>query len=107
MSVPVTGLLVATAYQPATPRDQDAELPPPPQPSPAPLADTVIISEAARKLAEKSAPDIVLWGEIRFDPPHHDDPDLPWEIQHQEWMELVEKVFGESAPAMPANGEGS
>lgn len=107
MSVPVAGLFVTTAYQPATVRDADAELPPPPQPAASPLADTVIISEAARKLAEKAEPDIVLWGEVRFDPPHHDDPDLPWEIQHQEWMKLVEKVFGESAPATPASGEGS
>jgi hypothetical protein len=58
------------------------------------MADSVVISEAARKLAEKAKPDIVLWGEIRFDPPHHDDPDLPWEIQHQEWMEVVEKIMG-------------
>lgn len=104
MTGPVSGAVLIAAYQPVTLReDQAAYLPPPPQPA-GPMADSVVISEAARKLAEQSRPDIVLWGEIRFDPPHHDDPDLPWEIQHQEWMEVVEKVLG---PQMPVNEDGA
>lgn len=94
MTGPVSGAVLMAAYQPVLLRDDHAEHLPPPPKATGPMADSVVISEAARKMAEKAKPDIVLWGEIRFDPPHHDDPDFPWEIQHKEWMEVVEKVFG-------------
>ena len=104
MTGPVSGAVLLAAYQPVVLRDVQAEhLPKIPEPT-GPMADSVVISEAARKLAEKAKPDIVLWGEIRFDPPHHDDPDFPWEIQHQEWMEVVEKVLG---PRLPVDGDGA
>ncbi len=104
MTGPVSGAVLLAAYQPVGVRDDHAgHLPRAPEPT-GPMADSVVISEAARKLAEQARPDIVLWGEIRFDPPHHDDPDFPWEIQHKEWMEVVEKVLG---PRLPADEDGA
>jgi hypothetical protein len=54
--------------------------------------DIVEISAEARRRA--GAENVTLWGEVRFDYPHTDDPDLPWEVAHQQWNELMEKVFG-------------
>lgn len=56
--------------------------------------DSVQISPEARKKAAEAAADIHLWGEVRYDPPHNDDPDLPWEAAHQEWVDLMTRVFG-------------
>lgn len=56
--------------------------------------DRVEISDAARKRAAESA-DPKLWGEVRYDYPHTDDPDLPWEVAHQQWTDLMAKVFGD------------
>ncbi|HMO53263.1 MAG TPA: hypothetical protein PJ994_02045 [Tepidiformaceae bacterium] len=92
MTSPVSSLHVIAAYQPALVRGDPVGHGLPAQRDSQPV-DTVVISEAARKLAEKARPDVILWGEVRYDPPHHDDPDFPWEIQHKEWMEVVEKVF--------------
>ncbi len=52
--------------------------------------DSVEISAAARRAANEN---VVLWGEVRFDYPHTDDPDLPWEVAHREWKHLLAKVF--------------
>ncbi|MEO8541164.1 MAG: hypothetical protein ABI577_15590 [bacterium] len=57
--------------------------------------DTVEISSEARGQAQAAAEAIHLWGEVRYDPPHTDDPDLPWEAAHQEWVDLMRKVLGE------------
>ena len=57
--------------------------------------DRVEISAEARKAASDALDDIHLWGEVRYDPPHTDDPDLPHEVAHQEWLDLMSKVFGE------------
>ena len=56
--------------------------------------DTVEISYEARQMAAREGEDLQLWGEVRYDYPHTDDPDMPWEVQHQQWTELIAKVFG-------------
>ncbi len=88
---PVTGLLGAAAYRPFLPGNGSPFLHHPP-----PVADTVQISPEARALADRFAqpfPRDSYWDQIRFDPPHTDDPDFPWEVAHQKWMELVDRVF--------------
>lgn len=62
--------------------------------------DRVEISAEARQRAAASTEDLRLWGEVRYEYPHTDDPDMPWEVQHQEWTDLMKKVFG------PAEGDG-
>ena len=49
-------------------------------------SDTVEISAEARSRANSE--NIKLWGEVRYEYPHTDDPDLPWEVAHQQWNEL-------------------
>jgi hypothetical protein len=61
----------------------------------------VEISEEARRRAEARVVEQHLWGEIRYDPPHTDDPDLPFEAEHHEWIELMKKVFGDSLEGRP------
>jgi len=61
--------------------------------------DSVEISAEARELAEAATPELRLFGQVRYDPPHTDDPDLPWEVQHMAWISLMAKVFGEASPA--------
>lgn len=87
---PISAVLAIASYQLPVARDFAAttDLPGFAQPA---ARDTVQISAEARK---KAAEDIHLWGEVRFDPPHNDDPDLPWEAAHQEWVDLMTKVFG-------------
>jgi hypothetical protein len=68
------GLGTATIAPPATP-------------------DSVEISAEARRAAAADADNLRLWGEVRYEYPHTDDPDLPWEVQHQEWKDLMAKVF--------------
>ena len=63
--------------------------------------DRVEISAAARSAAALGTDDPHLWGEVRYDFPHTDDPDFPWEVAHQEWLSLMEKVFGEHPHAEP------
>lgn len=60
---------------------------------PALPADSVEISTEARRLAAEAAENVHLWGEVRYDPPHTDDPDFPWEVAHQQWIDLMQKVF--------------
>ncbi|MBK7723890.1 MAG: hypothetical protein IPI33_01165 [Dehalococcoidia bacterium] len=55
--------------------------------------DRVEISAEARQRAAAST-EPQLWGEVRYEYPHTDDPDLPWEVAHQEWTDLMAKVFG-------------
>jgi hypothetical protein len=62
----------------------------------APMArpDSVEISAEARAAAAREE-NLQLWGEVRYDYPHTDDPDLPWEVAAQEWEELMARVFPE------------
>lgn len=92
---PVTGLLGAAAYRPFLPGNGSPVVRQPP-----PVADIVEISPEARELAERYAqpfPRDSYWDQVRFDPPHTDDPDFPWEIAHQQWMEIVDRVFRRDA----------
>lgn len=89
---PISAIMAIASYQLPVARDYS----PPgemPAPVPAPRDSVQISPEARRRAAE--ADDVHLWGEVRFDPPHYDDPDLPWEVAHQEWMDLMTRVFGE------------
>ena len=90
---PISAVLAIASYQLPVARDYAGANGPPPFPQAVPQ-DSVQISPEARKKAAEAAPDIHLWGEVRFDPPHNDDPDLPWEAAHQEWVDLMTKVFG-------------
>jgi hypothetical protein len=65
--------------------------------------DRVEISAAARDAAARDE-NVRLWGEVRYDPPHTDDPDFPWEVAHQQWLDLMEKVFGEHPYSQPESG---
>lgn len=90
---PISAVLAIAAYQLPVARGYgtpgDATPPPPPFPR-----DVVEISPEARRKAEGAASDLRLWGEVRYDPPHNDDPDLPWEVEHKQWVEMVAKVLG-------------
>jgi len=55
--------------------------------------DSVEISAEARRLARDAYSRSPLPGEVRYDAPHTDDPDFPWEVAHQEWVDLMAKVF--------------
>ena len=97
---PISAVMAIAAYQMPVARDYHpglgtAMVAPPAAP------DTVEISYEARKLARENE-DLELWGEVRYDYPHTDDPDFPWEVQHQQWTDLIAKVFG---PPMGAPGE--
>jgi hypothetical protein len=92
-TVPVSGPTAVAAYLPAT-RLEGVHAPGLPAALPAPR-DTVQISEEARRLAREAMPGGVrLFGEVRYDPPHTDDPDFPWEVAHRQWVDLMKKVFG-------------
>ncbi len=90
---PISAVLAIASYQLPVARDYSS-----PEGLPAlalPEArDTVQISAEARKKAAEASEDLHLWGEVRYDPPHNDDPDLPWEAAHQEWVDLMTRVFG-------------
>lgn len=58
-----------------------------------------ISAEARRRAADEASEDVHLWGEVRYDYPHTDDPDLPHEVAHAEWVDLMAKVFGKPAEA--------
>lgn len=89
---PISAVLAIASYQLPVARDYAGgpALPQFSQPLP---QDSVQISPEARKKAAEAAANIHLWGEVRFDPPHNDDPDLPWEAAHQEWVDLMTRVF--------------
>lgn len=55
--------------------------------------DSVEISDEARRRARDAYTRSPLPGEVRYDAPHTDDPDFPWEVAHQEWVDLMAKVF--------------
>jgi len=63
-----------------------------------------ISAEARQAAADRANEEIRLWGEVRYDPPHTDDPDLPYEVAHREWLDLMEKVFGKH-PHEPGSDE--
>ena len=90
---PISAVLAIASYQLPVARDYTGANGPAPFAVPAPQ-DSVQISPEARKKAAEAMADIHLWGEVRFDPPHNDDPDLPWEAAHQEWVKLMTRVFG-------------
>jgi hypothetical protein len=100
-TVPVSGATAVAAYLPFA--RFDAPLPrgfPPPL---LPGGDSVQISAEARRLAKDALPDIHLFGEVRYDPPHTDDPDFPWEVAHRQWVDLMRKVFGQGEAASDAD----
>ncbi len=91
-TVPVSGATAVAAYLPVARLDGvDAPVLPVALPG---ARDSVHISEEARRLAKEAMPDIRLFGEVRYDPPHTDDPDFPWEVAHRQWVDLMKKVFG-------------
>lgn len=105
-SVPVSGASAVAAYLPFARADSLR-----PRGLPVlllPGGDSVQISDEARRLARDAMPDIHLFGEVRYDPPHTDDPDFPWEVAHRQWVDLMKKVFGEgkdgSDAASPSSG---
>lgn|GEM_PF-5040151 len=88
---PISAILALAAYQLPVARDYapgmgSASITPPARP------DTVEISAEARAAAARDQ-DLQLWGEIRYDYPHTDDPDFHWEVAAKEWEELMAKVF--------------
>lgn len=93
---PISAVMAIAAYQLPVARSysqQEGVV----YPAPLPREDSVQISAEARARAARDAVDLHLWGEVRYDPPHTDDPDLPWEVEHEQWTSLMEKVFGKSA----------
>lgn len=91
---PISAVLAIASYQ--LPVAREYAMPGESVPyQPAVPQDTVQISAEARKKAAEATEAIRLWGEVRYDPPHTDDPDLPWEAAHQEWIDLMTRVFGE------------
>ena len=93
---PISAVMAIAAYQLPVARDYrpgmgTADVAPPAAP------DTVEISTEARRRAAENAENLQLWGEVRYEYPHTDDPDFPWEVQHQQWQDLMKKVFGEAA----------
>lgn len=82
MAIAAYQLPVARDY---TPGMGTAHLAPPARP------DTVEISAAARERAARE--ELSLWGEVRYEYPHNDDPDMPWEVRQKQWMDLMAKVF--------------
>lgn len=93
---PISAVMALAAYQLPVARVYApgmgfASIAPPAQP------DSVEISAAARAAAAQQE-NIELWGEIRYEYPHTDDPDLPWEVASQKWQELMAKVFADRLP---------
>ncbi|GIW16292.1 MAG: hypothetical protein KatS3mg063_2145 [Tepidiforma sp.] len=113
---PVSGLLGAAAYRPFLPGNGSALVRYPP-PAAAEPVDVVELSPEARDLARQFAqpfPRDAYWDQVRYDPPHTDDPDFPWEVAHQEWMQLVDRVFRRDGsggrpgqPGKPGEGQPS
>ena len=100
---PISAVLAIASYQLPVARDDASGSGPAHFAQPFPQ-DSVQISPEARKKAAQATADIHLWGEVRFDPPHNDDPDLPWEAEHQEWVDLMTRVFGaEDREGKPAS----
>lgn len=97
-TVPVSGATAVTAYLPFARFDAPGQ-PVLPVPLPAGARDSVHISDEARRLAKDALPDLHLFGEVRYDPPHTDDPDFPWEVAHRRWVDLMQKVFGQGENA--------
>ena len=98
-TTPVSGAAGATAYLPH-PQGGAAFAAVHAASPVAPARDAVEISAEARRLARDAYS-----GEVRFDAPHTDDPDFPWEIAHQEWVDLMARVFtrmGEEPASNPA-----
>lgn len=104
---PVSGLLGAAAYRPFLPGNGSPVVRHPPPTADA--ADTVDISPEARELANRFArpfPRDGYWDQVRYDPPHTDDPDFPWEVAHQQWMEIVDRVFRKPGDAAEPGAAG-
>mgnify|MGYP001007966867 CR=1 FL=1 len=99
---PISAVLAIASYQLPVARDFSASTDLP-RFSPTYPEDSVQISPEARKRAAEAADKLHLWGEVRYDPPHNDDPDLPWEAAHQEWMDLMTEVFGAGQKASAAD----
>jgi hypothetical protein len=99
-TVPVSGATAVAAYLPSV-RFDSPDSPAFPVPRIPGATDSVQISDEARRLARESLPELHLFGEVRYDPPHTDDPDFPWEVAHRQWVDLMKKVFGsgDGAPA--------
>lgn len=87
---PISAVMAIAAYQFPVARDYGPGMGLPHLVPPA-QRDTVEISAAARERAAQE--NMRLWGEVRFDYPHTDDPDMPWEVRQQQWMDLLAKVF--------------
>jgi len=104
MADPLSGIPVLAAYRAVPSAGGRVTLPPPP-PLP-PGRDTVEISDEARRLAAARV-EQAIWGHVRYDPPHTDDPDLPWEVVHDRWMESLRKVFGRAQADRPEAGPGA
>ncbi len=102
---PISAVLAISSYQLPVARDYSAGFDAPSY-SPGQQQDTVEISRAAREKAAQNADQKALWGEVRYDAPHTDDPDMPWEAAHQEWVDLMQKVFPGERPADGASSEG-
>lgn len=88
---PISAVMALAAYQLPVARDYapgmgHARIAPTAQP------DSVQISAEARAAAARHE-NIELWGEIRYDYPHTDDPDFPWEVAAKEWEDLMARVF--------------
>lgn len=90
---PISAVLAIAAYQMPVARDYHPGMGPA-MVAPSAAPDTLEISYEARQLAARESEALKLWGEVRYDYPHTDDPDLPWETQHQQWTDLIAKVFG-------------
>ncbi|WP_322796696.1 hypothetical protein [Tepidiforma sp.] len=100
---PVPGLIGAAAYRPFLPGNGGPLLRQPP-----PVVDTVEISDEARALAARYAGDFprdAYWEQVRYDPPHTDDPDFPWEIAHARWMQLIDAVFRRAESNAPGRSQ--
>lgn len=104
---PVSGLLGAAAYRPFLPGNGSPVVRHPPPV--ADVTDIVEISPEARHLARLHAQEFPrdgYWDQVRYDPPHTDDPDFPWEVTHQQWMDLIDRVFRRNHPGNPAGRPG-
>ena len=90
---PVSTVMAIAAYQMPVARDFHPGMGGHSFISPPAAPDSVEISAEARKRASQDLENLRLWGEVRYDYPHNDDPDFPWEVQHQQWTDLIAKVF--------------
>lgn len=100
---PVPGLIGAAAYRTFLPGNASPLVRQPP-----PVADTVEISDEGRALAARYAghfPRDAYWEQVRYDPPHTDDPDFPWEVAHARWLQLIDSVFGRVDHAARASAQ--